>query len=86
MPTPQPDKKPVWTELQNALQMVTFAEFEIRRGESAAALVWLGDIRRALGAAALAASEQDTWARFAAALIDHPHVPTPKEARHDSTD
>jgi len=77
---PTPEKHPVWTELQNALQMLRHAEFEVKRGERDAALVWLDDVRAALGAAALAAAEQDNWARFAGCLVTQPHVPGPRKA------
>ena len=80
MALPQPEKKPIWTELQNALEMLRLAEFEVRRGETDAALVWLNDVRGALGAAALAATEQDSWARFAGCLVAQPHVPAPRKA------
>lgn len=42
-----------WRELHTALGHLKNAEFEVGRGGTDAALTWLGDLRRSLGALAL---------------------------------
>lgn len=77
---PTSDAKPIWDELQAALNHVSNAEFELSHGDVEDALVWLGDARRALGAAALALADFAGYARLAEQILTPPR--TPGEIKH----
>lgn len=77
---PDPD---LWAELQAALSHLNNAEFELMRGDPDAAGVWLGDVRRALGGAALAATGVAAYARLASTILTCRGV-DPLRGSHDS--
>lgn len=80
MPEKQPDAKPLWDELQSALTYLNNAEFELSHSDVEDALVWLGDARRSIGAAALALADLAGYARLAQQIITPPR--TPGEIKH----
>lgn len=84
MSQPEHRKALLWKELQAALGHISRAEFEMNRGDHAAAVMWLGDARRALGAAALLLSDDVDAAAYSrlltavltpATTTGQPHVP-----------
>ena len=76
----------LWRLLDQALAYLNNAEFELQRGHSEDAGVWVGDARRALGEAALVladqhASVQEGYRRFAEQIVTPPHVRRPQSRR-----
>lgn len=70
-----------WRELQAALGYVTSAEFEYGRGNEEAGAMWLGDVRRVLGALALTLADDAHAAAYALLLenaLAEPSVPARK--------